>query len=228
MLLLLVYLSKWRLLSLDNVEFYVINILLLESLFLLANSLALGFLLCYIFLESIFYQYESYCELIGLNNLSICSLPFVRFYSNKKNKINIDLKPVVVYLNSLACKKVILKDNNGKAGIYRWTHIESGKSYVGSSLNLSRRLRNYFSISYLEKSNGGNSIIYNALLKYGYSAFMLEILEYCDPKDITNREQYYIDLLRPEYNILRVARSSIPCGDFRNEILKGISAGNRV
>jgi hypothetical protein len=56
---------------------------------------------------------------------------------------------------------------------------------------------------------------------------MLEILEYCDPKDITNREQYYIDLLRPEYNILRVARSSIPCGDL-NEILKRISAGNRV
>jgi group I intron endonuclease len=45
------------------------------------------------------------------------------------------------------------------------------------------------------------------LLKYGYSSFRLEILEYCDPSSIIEREQYYIDLLKPEYNILQVAGS---------------------
>ena len=35
----------------------------------------------------------------------------------------------------------------------------------------------------------------------------MEILEYCDPEDVLKREQYYIDLLKPEYNILKTAGS---------------------
>ena len=52
-----------------------------------------------------------------------------------------------------------------------------------------------------------SSYIYSSILKYGYSNFRLEILEYCDKKFLINREQYYIDLLNPEYNILRKAGS---------------------
>ena len=52
--------------------------------------------------------------------------------------------------------------------------------------------------------------IYKAILKYGYSNWKLEILEYCDPKDVLVREQYYIEnsSLKPEYNILSTAGSS--------------------
>jgi len=32
-------------------------------------------------------------------------------------------------------------------------------------------------------------------------------MEYCLGKDVINREQYYIDLLKPEYNILKIAGS---------------------
>lgn len=46
------------------------------------------------------------------------------------------------------------------------------------------------------------------MLKYRHSAFSLEILEYCDPLSLITREQYYLDLLKPELNILRVAGSS--------------------
>lgn len=52
-------------------------------------------------------------------------------------------------------------------------------------------------------------MIYKALLNYGYSKFTLEILEYCDPADLIKREQYYIYLLKPEYNILKKAFSSL-------------------
>ena len=48
-----------------------------------------------------------------------------------------------------------------------------------------------------------------SLLKYGYSNFNLEILEYCEPSDVLLREQQYIDLLKPEYNILKLAGSSL-------------------
>jgi hypothetical protein len=50
-------------------------------------------------------------------------------------------------------------------------------------------------------------MIYKALLKYGYSNFSLEILEYCEEKDLLAREQYYLDTLKPEYNLLKIAAS---------------------
>jgi hypothetical protein len=51
-------------------------------------------------------------------------------------------------------------------------------------------------------------IIVKSLLKYGYSNFKLEILEYCSRDTVISREQYYLDLLSPEYNILDKAGSS--------------------
>ena len=81
---------------------------------------------------------------------------------------------------------------------------------MGSSITLSRRLRDYFNISFLETEIKKNkSMIYKALLKYGYSKFTLEILEYCDSQDLIKREQYYIDLLKPNYNLLKIAGSSL-------------------
>ena len=41
----------------------------------------------------------------------------------------------------------------------------------------------------------------------------MEILEYCDSKDLIKREQYYIDLLNPEYNILKIAGSRLGSTD---------------
>lgn len=61
----------------------------------------------------------------------------------------------------------------------------------------------------LAKVKTRTSIIYSALLKYGYSNFSLDILEYCEPNIVIEREQYYFDLLKPEYNILKAANSRI-------------------
>ncbi|MDB5422523.1 MAG: uncharacterized protein JWR59_2470 [Brevundimonas sp.] len=52
-------------------------------------------------------------------------------------------------------------------------------------------------------------LIYAAILKYGISAFKLEILEYCDESVVRNRETYYIERLKPEYNILQEGGSSL-------------------
>jgi GIY-YIG catalytic domain/NUMOD1 domain len=126
------------------------------------------------------------------------------------NNENITLfSPVCSYVNADLQKSVICKDNNNKTGIYKWTHIISGKSYVGSAINLSNRLRSYYSLAYLEREITKNkSMIYRALLKYGHSSFKLDILEYCNPNVLIEREQHYFDQLKPEYNILKVAGSS--------------------
>jgi hypothetical protein len=79
---------------------------------------------------------------------------------------------------------------------------------VGSAIDLSRRFRSYYSIGYLlNETIKNNSMIYKALIKYGYSGFKLDILEYCDASILIKREQYYLDSLYPRYNILKKAGS---------------------
>jgi group I intron endonuclease len=81
---------------------------------------------------------------------------------------------------------------------------------MGSSGNLAKRFRDYLNISFLERNIKKNkSKIYLAILKYGYSAFSLEIMEYCELSNIIEREQFYINLLNPTYNILKVAGSTL-------------------
>uniref|UniRef100_UPI0022FD6757 hypothetical protein n=1 Tax=Drechslerella dactyloides TaxID=74499 RepID=UPI0022FD6757 len=93
-----------------------------------------------------------------------------------------------IYANAYTDKLLILKENKGKSGIYRWINKESGKSYIGSSINLSRRLLEYFNTNYLLTKS--NMAICKALLKYGYSNFSLEIIEYCKPEKSVEREQH--------------------------------------
>jgi group I intron endonuclease len=51
------------------------------------------------------------------------------------------------------------------------------------------------------------SAIYSSLIKHGHSNFKLEILEYCDKSNVIVREQAYMDLLSPEYNLNKTAGS---------------------
>jgi hypothetical protein len=124
------------------------------------------------------------------------------------------VKPLITYNDSLLNKFNALDDNVGKSAIYRWLHNTKNKSYVGSSKDLHRRLKDYYNIDYLNRRVlTGNSRIYRALLNDGYGSFTLEILEYCDKSIIIEREQHYIDLLKPEYNIQSIAGIVLsPCG----------------
>lgn len=126
-----------------------------------------------------------------------------------------------IYFDADKDKLDILKDNKGKSGIYLWENKENGKFYIGSSIDLKRRLMLYYNINYLAKFS--TSYINNALLKEGYSAFRLYIIEYCNKQDpgppaldpdppgpdLIKREQYYFDLLKPTYNICKMAGSSL-------------------
>jgi group I intron endonuclease len=116
--------------------------------------------------------------------------------------------PLIVYDNPDLQKEDILKENKGKSGVYRWVNKVTGKTYVGSSVDLSIRFKNYHNYTYISDP-AKNMAIYRALLKYGYSNFKLEIIEYCEPTNAVKREQFYFDLLQPEYNILTTAGSSL-------------------
>jgi group I intron endonuclease len=108
------------------------------------------------------------------------------------------------YRDAEASKNEVLKDNRGQSGIYRWINNLNGKTYVGSGVNLAKRLGNYYNIKELSRNPRP---IQDALLKYGHSNFTLEILEYSPKTKLIEREQFYLDLLVPEYNILKYAYS---------------------
>ena len=147
---------------------------------------------------------------IRTNRFRIKNLLYFSTTSSQTENNNNNIKSAIVYINADIQKLAILKDNKGKSGIYLWKNENNGKLYVGSSQDLARRLKQYYNFNFLTKYSNMN--INKALLKYGYSSFSLYILEYCDgstKENIIKREQYYIDLLKPEYNILKIAGSSL-------------------
>lgn len=103
-----------------------------------------------------------------------------------------------IYYNADVQKKKILGETRKKAGVYLWKNLVNEYKYVGSSVNLKKRFYDYYSVEYLKVKRG--KLINFSLLYNGYSNFSLEILEYCDIKDLLKREKYYIGLLKPEYN----------------------------
>lgn len=100
----------------------------------------------------------------------------------------------------------IFTENRNRSGLYRWVNNSNGKIYVGSSSNLSVRLYTYYSLRSLAKSNRP---IDKALLKYGSSSFTLEILEYYNLSELLTRKQFYLDILKPDYNIAETAGSTL-------------------
>ena len=112
------------------------------------------------------------------------------------------------YNNADICKDQILSDNKNKAGIYMWTNSKNGKCYIGSAVDLSNRLKFYYSKLSMENYlKNSKSSIYNAILKYGHSNFSLTILEYCEPEQCLEREDFYLSSEKHEYNICQKAGS---------------------
>lgn len=86
-----------------------------------------------------------------------------------------------------------------KPGVYKITNLVNGKVYIGSSNNLSRRIRQHK--WYINSSKGVDRCDYNLPMYVDIREtgrlFQIEI-EYCE--NYKEREQYYIELLKPEYN----------------------------
>ena len=133
-----------------------------------------------------------------------CLIPTgVRAFSTSKSEGS--PSDLVVFSDADKDKLDILKYIKGKSGIYMWTNKLNGKKYVGSSMNLNRRLLEYYNVNRMlnEKSMAINV----ALLKYGYTNFSLTILEICDKDSLMYREKHFFEVYSPEYNILKTPGS---------------------
>jgi len=71
---------------------------------------------------------------------------------------------------------VILLDS----GIYKLTHKENGKIYIGQSKHLKRRLSEHKRCEKSDDKKGSQSVVRRAIKKYGFDAFHFEIILYCE------------------------------------------------
>lgn len=81
------------------------------------------------------------------------------------------------------------------SGIYKITCTANGKIYVGSSNDLMRRWWQHRRA--LSLNNHRNKHLQNAWNKYGETVFSFEIVELVMPWALIDREQYWLDKLRP-------------------------------
>jgi hypothetical protein len=87
-----------------------------------------------------------------LSPISLAYLLLTSYCSNPLDCLDLSMSTavaVVTYSNAFDFKESIIKDNKNKVGVYRWTNLINNKSYIGSSINLGSRLRDYLKISYL-------------------------------------------------------------------------------
>lgn len=85
-------------------------------------------------------------------------------------------------------------------GIYAIRHVESGKRYIGKSVNVEYRLIQHKSLLTKPiRSKDCNRHLYNAVQKYGWHKFVTEVVEkfdHIDEAHIAARELFWMD----EYN----------------------------
>lgn len=76
------------------------------------------------------------------------------------------------------------------AGVYQIYNEETGKRYIGSSIDVERRLKEHK--RNLKAYRHSNQHLQNAWNKYK-ECLVFEALEYCEPDECLNLEQQYID-----------------------------------
>lgn len=100
-----------------------------------------------------------------------------------------------------------------KSGIYQIKLKEDGRSYIGSAVNIAARWVAHKRSARLYPTTG--QVISRAVAKYGVNNFEWIVLEYCETERLIDREQYWLDLIRPfadehnGFNVRKIADSNL-------------------
>ncbi len=115
-------------------------------------------------------------------------------------------------------------------GVYEVINIESGKSYVGSSVNIKARWNSH--INDLRRDEHINSHLQAAFNKYGEGVFSFCVLEEIEDKEgLCDREQFYLDWVFEAddnpYNIARCADAPRRGISMSEELKRRLSNANK-
>lgn len=93
-----------------------------------------------------------------------------------------------------------------KTGVYKITNSKNNKIYIGSSSrNIYKRWNAH--LTELNRNVHANKILQNSFNLHGKDCFIFSVVEFVKEDLCLLREQYYINLLTPAYNICNIAGS---------------------
>lgn len=96
---------------------------------------------------------------------------------------------------------------NQQACVYRILNTTTGECYIGGTSHIHNRSQCHK--SFLKNGNHPNKRLQESFNKYGVNHFRLEILELVNDIDtLEEREQYYYNLLNPEFCIRSFVNSN--------------------
>lgn len=133
---------------------------------------------------------------------------FYRVCLSEDDKLDIELiKTLIPKINNrMALNKLIwdvyvkkavaalvknVLDNREISGIYKFTHIKTGKIYIGKTSRMKYRVSEHMKSAF-DLSSIATSSFHTALKKYGVDAFTFEVLEECPKEQLSEREKYWI------------------------------------
>lgn len=91
--------------------------------------------------------------------------------------------------------------------VYKITNEIDGKFYIGSTNNLIKRY--YTHINHIRTGKNSCIKLIRAVKKYGENNFKFEIICECPTEQVLKTEQEYIDSLKPQYNVAKIAGSNL-------------------
>lgn len=114
-----------------------------------------------------------------------------------------------------------------KSGVYEIRNLLNGDIYIGSSVDIYKRI--YGHVNLLNKDKHHNKHLQSAWSKYGGDSFLFNVIEECEGEReiLLAREQYYIDVLFPRYNIRKDAFSRLgsSCSEETKRKLSALNSG---
>lgn len=87
----------------------------------------------------------------------------------------------------------VLGNDKEKSGIYKITDTRNQMCYIGQAVNIGSRWRTHVKRG-LGCEEQTNNRLYTALWEEGVENFTFQVVEFCDRKDLTEREKFYISM----------------------------------
>lgn len=85
-------------------------------------------------------------------------------------------------------------------GIYKITNMLNDLSYIGQSVDITRRWNDHRSRAFNEKSKDYYIPLYKEIRKYGINNFKFEVIEECTKEQLNEKEQYWINFYDSFFN----------------------------
>ena len=92
------------------------------------------------------------------------------------------------------CKRVGIRE---EPGIYKLTSLINGKSYIGKSTNVKKRIQDHFK-SVVGIQSIADQAVHHAIREEGFWNWTIEVVIYCDKEKLNELERFYIQVFETQ------------------------------